>query len=77
VVHLDVTARVAHDGKNNIPRQFQRSVRRKSHRHYGRLYGYFDLLPHLLASPDRIDPANRQMKVCTIQRTHSYMAITA
>jgi|ERR1700723_1905625 hypothetical protein len=45
-------------------------------RHYARLYGYFDLLPHVLASPEQIDPANRQMKVCTIRRTHSYMAIT-
>src|ERR1700733_961617 len=45
-------------------------------RYYGRQYGYFDLLPHTAPSPERIDPANRQMKVCTRRQTHSYMAIT-
>jgi hypothetical protein len=45
-------------------------------RHYGRTYGYFDLLPHMPLSPEQIDPANRQMKVCARRQTHSYMAIT-
>jgi hypothetical protein len=59
-----------------LPKVVFKCASQDCHRHYGRRYGYFDLLPHLLALPERIDPANRQMKVCTIRRTHSYVAIT-
>jgi hypothetical protein len=45
-------------------------------RYYGRQYGYFDLLPHMPQSPERIDPENRKMKVCSKRQNHSYMAIT-
>jgi hypothetical protein len=45
-------------------------------RHYGRRYGYFDLLPRVPPSPATIDPVSRQMTVCTRRRTHSYMAVT-
>jgi hypothetical protein len=45
-------------------------------RYYGRRYGYFDLLPSMAPSTEKIDPDNRCMKVCTTRQTHSYMAIT-
>jgi hypothetical protein len=45
-------------------------------RYYVRRYGYFDLLPGMAPSPEKIDPVTRCMKVCTTRQTHSYMAIT-
>src|SRR5580698_8404991 len=45
-------------------------------RYYGRQYGYFDLSGPMPQSPEQFDPASRCMKVCTVRRAHSYMAIT-
>ena len=59
-----------------LPKIIFKCASQDCQRHYGRLYGYFDLLPHMPPSQERIDPANRQMKVCARRQSHSYMAIT-
>jgi hypothetical protein len=59
-----------------LPKIIFRCASQDCQRYYGRGYGYFDLLPHLPPLPERIDPVNRQMKVCARRQTHSYMAIT-
>jgi hypothetical protein len=46
-------------------------------RYYATRYGYFNLIPGEWPAAEMIDPADRQMKVCsTKQHAHSYLAIT-
>jgi hypothetical protein len=45
-------------------------------RHYATRYGYFNLIPGELPAEEKIDPADRQMKLCTTKHAHSYRAIT-
>ena len=46
-------------------------------RHYGKRYGYFNLLAVAPSSKEQIDPADRGMKLCSTKRhAQSYMAIT-
>jgi len=46
-------------------------------RYYATRYGYFNLMPGEAPAAEHIDPADRQMKVCsTKQHAHSYLAIT-
>jgi hypothetical protein len=46
-------------------------------RYYATRYGYFNLIAGELPAEEKIDPADRQMKLCTTkQHAHSYLAIT-
>jgi hypothetical protein len=46
-------------------------------RYYASRYGYFNMMTGEPPDPEKIDPVDRQMKVCsTTQHAHSYMAIT-
>jgi hypothetical protein len=46
-------------------------------RYYATRYGYFNLIAGELPAEEKIDPADRQMKLCTTkQHSHSYLAIT-
>jgi len=45
-------------------------------RYYATRYGYFNLIPGELPAEEKIDPADRQMKLCTTKHAHSYLAIT-
>jgi hypothetical protein len=45
-------------------------------RYYAKRYGYFNLIPGELPAAEKIDPADRQMKICSAKpHAHSYMAI--
>jgi hypothetical protein len=53
------------------------NVQRWTGRYYASRYGYFNLVPGEPAASEKIDPADRRMKVCSAtQHAHSYMAIT-
>jgi hypothetical protein len=46
-------------------------------RYYASRYGYFNMVPGEPTASEKIDPADRRMKVCSAtQHAHSYMAIT-
>jgi hypothetical protein len=45
-------------------------------RYYATRFGYFNLIPGELLAEEKIDPAHRQMKLCTTKHAHSYLAIT-
>jgi hypothetical protein len=45
-------------------------------RYYATRYGYFNLIPGELPADEKIDPADRQMKLCSTKHAHSYLAIT-
>lgn len=45
-------------------------------RYYATRYGYFNLIPGELPAEEKIDPADRQMKLCSTKHAHSYLAIT-
>jgi hypothetical protein len=46
-------------------------------RYYASRYGYFNMITGESPASERIDPADRRMKLCfEMQHAHSYMAIT-